>query len=128
VPSSIAKSSSSSRSTARPLPPGPPSDRRPREPIHHAVVHSVSKACRSSAGPDHIGFHVETSTRSSPCAAVAGMNPYLAPVPLAAARKSDVRRRFFEKHANGQMANERSRRQLDRHHRRVSFSSAITQS
>jgi hypothetical protein len=34
-------------------------------------------------------------------AAVAGMNPYLAPVPLGGSPESDMRKRFFERHATG---------------------------
>jgi catechol 2,3-dioxygenase-like lactoylglutathione lyase family enzyme len=53
-------------------------------------------------GPDHIGFKVEDLAKfKSHVAEVAGMNPYLAPVPLGGSRESDVRRRFFEKNATG---------------------------
>jgi catechol 2,3-dioxygenase-like lactoylglutathione lyase family enzyme len=53
-------------------------------------------------GPDHIGFHVENiEAFKKHVAEVAGMNPYLAPVPLGRSPESDVRKRFFEKHATG---------------------------
>ena len=53
-------------------------------------------------GPDHIGFHVEDlAVFKAHLAEVAGMNPYLAPVPLGGSKESDVRRRFFERHATG---------------------------
>ena len=53
-------------------------------------------------GPDHIGFHVENlEAFKKHVADVAGMNPYLAPVPLGGSKESDVRKRFFEKHATG---------------------------
>jgi len=53
-------------------------------------------------GPDHIGFHVENlDSFKAHVAEVGGMNPYLAPVPLGGSKESDVRKRFFEKHATG---------------------------
>jgi catechol 2,3-dioxygenase-like lactoylglutathione lyase family enzyme len=53
-------------------------------------------------GPDHIGFHVENlDAFKEHVAEVAGMNPYLAPVPLGRSKESEVRKRFFEKHATG---------------------------
>jgi catechol 2,3-dioxygenase-like lactoylglutathione lyase family enzyme len=53
-------------------------------------------------GPDHIGFHVEDlDAFRKHVAEVAGMNPYLAGVPLGGSKESDVRRRFFERHATG---------------------------
>jgi catechol 2,3-dioxygenase-like lactoylglutathione lyase family enzyme len=53
-------------------------------------------------GPDHIGFHVENlEAFKEHVAEVAGMNPYLAPVPLGGSPESAVRQRFFEKHATG---------------------------
>jgi catechol 2,3-dioxygenase-like lactoylglutathione lyase family enzyme len=53
-------------------------------------------------GPDHIGFHVEDLAAFKQHAAeIAGMNPYLAPVPLGGSPESDVRRRFFARHATG---------------------------
>jgi catechol 2,3-dioxygenase-like lactoylglutathione lyase family enzyme len=53
-------------------------------------------------GPDHLGFRVEDlAAFKAHLAEVAGMNPYLAPVPLGGSRESDVRRRFFEKSATG---------------------------
>ena len=53
-------------------------------------------------GPDHIGFKVEDlATFKAHVAKVAGMNPYLAPVPLGGSPESDVRRRFFETSAGG---------------------------
>jgi len=70
-------------------------------------------------GPDHIGFHVENLTRFlARVAEVAGMNPYLAGVPLGGSPESDVRKRFFAESGERQMADVRSRRELDRHHRR----------
>jgi catechol 2,3-dioxygenase-like lactoylglutathione lyase family enzyme len=53
-------------------------------------------------GPDHIGFHVENiEAFKAHVAAVAGMNPYLASVPLGGSPESDMRKRFFERHATG---------------------------
>jgi len=53
-------------------------------------------------GPDHIGFHVEDLPAfKAHAASVAGMNPYLAGVPLGGSPESEVRRRFFERHATG---------------------------
>ena len=53
-------------------------------------------------GPDHIGFHVENlDAFKAHVAAVGGMNPYLAPVPLGGSLESDVRKRFFAAHATG---------------------------
>ncbi len=53
-------------------------------------------------GPDHLGFKVEDLAKfKTHVAEVAGMNPYLAPVPLGGSRESDVRRRFFENSAIG---------------------------
>jgi catechol 2,3-dioxygenase-like lactoylglutathione lyase family enzyme len=55
-------------------------------------------------GPDHIGFYVEDLDKfKAHVAEVAGMNPYLAPVPLGGSRESDVRRRFFEASATGKL-------------------------
>lgn len=53
-------------------------------------------------GPDHLGFHVENlATFEADMKKVAGMNPYLAPVPLGGSRESDVRKGFFQKSATG---------------------------
>lgn len=53
-------------------------------------------------GPDHVGFKVEDlAAFKAHVAKVAGMNPYLAPVPLGGSPESDVRRRFFESSAGG---------------------------
>jgi catechol 2,3-dioxygenase-like lactoylglutathione lyase family enzyme len=53
-------------------------------------------------GPDHVGFHVEDlDSFKAHVARTAGANPYLAPVPLGGSPESEVRRRFFEKHATG---------------------------
>jgi len=55
-------------------------------------------------GPDHIGFHVENlDAFKARVAEVAGMNPYLAGVPLGGSPESDVRKRFFavRRAANG---------------------------
>ena len=53
-------------------------------------------------GPDHIGFHVENiEAFKKHMSEVAGMNPYLAPVPLGGSPESAVRERFFAKHATG---------------------------
>src|SRR5882762_4917981 len=47
-------------------------------------------------GPDHIGFHVENlDAFKARVAEVAGMNPYLAGLPLGGSPESDVRKRFF---------------------------------
>jgi hypothetical protein len=53
-------------------------------------------------GPDHIGFHVENvEAFKAHVAEVAGMNPYLAGVPLGRSPESDVRKLFFESQASG---------------------------
>jgi len=55
-------------------------------------------------GPDHIGFHVENlDAFKARVAEVAGMNPYLAGLPLGGSPESDVRKRFFaaRRAANG---------------------------
>ncbi len=53
-------------------------------------------------GPDHLGFHVENLDGfKQHVAEIAGMNPYLAPVPLGGSKESDVRKRFLEKSATG---------------------------
>src|SRR5438132_1211798 len=53
-------------------------------------------------GPDHIGFHVENlDAFKARVAEVAGMNPYLAGVPLGGSPESDVRKRFFAGQAGG---------------------------
>ena len=53
-------------------------------------------------GPDHIGFHVEDLAAFKQHAAeIGGMNPYLAGVPLGGSPESDVRLRFFQRHATG---------------------------
>lgn len=53
-------------------------------------------------GPDHLGFHVENlEAFKKHVAEVAGMNPYLAPVPLGGSPESAVRYDFFKKHATG---------------------------
>jgi catechol 2,3-dioxygenase-like lactoylglutathione lyase family enzyme len=53
-------------------------------------------------GPDHLGFHVENLDGfKKHVAEIAGMNPYLAPVPLGGSKESDVRKRFLETSATG---------------------------
>src|SRR5215831_4755920 len=53
-------------------------------------------------GPDHFGFHVESlDAFKARVAEVAGMNPYLAGVPLGGSLESDVRKRFFAGQASG---------------------------
>jgi catechol 2,3-dioxygenase-like lactoylglutathione lyase family enzyme len=53
-------------------------------------------------GPDHIGFHVEDlNAFKARVAEDAGMNPYLAGLPLGGSTESDVRRRFFAAAATG---------------------------
>src|SRR5215469_5501124 len=53
-------------------------------------------------GPDHMGFHVENiDTFKKHVTEVAGMNPYLAPMPLGGSKESDVRKHFFEQSATG---------------------------
>ncbi len=55
-------------------------------------------------GPDHIGFHVENlDAFKARVAEVAGMNPYLAGVPLGGSPESDVRKRFFAGQAGGKL-------------------------
>ena len=55
-------------------------------------------------GPDHIGFKVESiSAFSEHLKAVAGSNPYLAPMPLGGGKESDTRRRFLENSTTGKM-------------------------
>jgi hypothetical protein len=71
-------------------------------------------------GPDHFGFHVENlDAFKARVAEVAGMNPYLAGVPLGGSPESEVRKALFRGSGERQMADVRSRRELDRHHRRV---------
>src|SRR5215470_12656523 len=54
-------------------------------------------------GPDHFGFHVESvDAFKARVAEVAGMNPYLAAMPLGGSAESDVRKRFFAGQAGGQ--------------------------
>ena len=53
-------------------------------------------------GPDHLGFHVDDLEGfKKHVAEVAGMNPYLAPVPLGGSKESDVRKGFFQRSATG---------------------------
>jgi catechol 2,3-dioxygenase-like lactoylglutathione lyase family enzyme len=53
-------------------------------------------------GPDHIGFHVEDlEAFKARVAEVAGMNSYLAGVPLGGSPESEVRKRFFQSQATG---------------------------
>jgi catechol 2,3-dioxygenase-like lactoylglutathione lyase family enzyme len=53
-------------------------------------------------GPDHLGFHVEDLDGfKKHVAEIAGMNPYLAPVPLGGSPESNVRRDFLRKSATG---------------------------
>jgi catechol 2,3-dioxygenase-like lactoylglutathione lyase family enzyme len=55
-------------------------------------------------GPDHIGFKVESiEALKADVQKVAGMNPYLAPVPLGGSKESDVRKQFFGRAATGQL-------------------------
>ena len=53
-------------------------------------------------GADHIGFKVEDiEAFKTDVAVLAGMNSYLAPVPIGGSPESDVRRSFFERSAGG---------------------------
>lgn len=53
-------------------------------------------------GPDHIGFHVDDlEAFKADVQRVAGLNPYLAPVPLGGSRESDVRKSLFQRNATG---------------------------
>ena len=53
-------------------------------------------------GPDHIGFKVENLEKfKADVAKVAGMNPYLAPVPLGGSTESDVRKRLLARSCTG---------------------------
>jgi catechol 2,3-dioxygenase-like lactoylglutathione lyase family enzyme len=53
-------------------------------------------------GPDHIGFHVvNLDVFKARVAEVAGMNPYLAGVPLGGSPESEVRKRFLAAQASG---------------------------
>lgn len=53
-------------------------------------------------GPDHIGFHVaDIKAFEADVQKVAGMNPFLAPVPLGGSKESDVRKAFFQRNATG---------------------------
>jgi catechol 2,3-dioxygenase-like lactoylglutathione lyase family enzyme len=55
-------------------------------------------------GPDHIGFKVESlDAFKTHLAAVAGANPYLAPMPLGGSPESDVRRDLLRRAATGKM-------------------------
>lgn len=53
-------------------------------------------------GPEHFGFRVEDiEAFKADAARLAGMNTYLAPLPLGGSPESDVRRRLFEGGAQG---------------------------
>ena len=53
-------------------------------------------------GADHIGFKVEDiEAFKTDVAILAGMNSYLAPVPLGGSPEADVRRSYFERSARG---------------------------
>jgi len=70
-------------------------------------------------GPDHMGFHVEDiDAFKAHVAEVAGANPYLAPVPLGAARNPTCAV-ISSSERDGQISDDRSRRKLARHHRRI---------
>jgi len=54
-------------------------------------------------GPDHIGFRVgDIAAFKAQVAEIAGMNPYLAPVPLGGSGESETRRELFAGSASGQ--------------------------
>ena len=55
-------------------------------------------------GPDHIGFRVENiALFTEHMRAVAGSNPYLAPMPLGGSKESEARREFLKRTATGKM-------------------------
>ena len=55
-------------------------------------------------GPDHIGLKVENiATFTAHMNAVAGSNPYVAPMPLGGSPESNVRRDMFRRAATGKM-------------------------
>ena len=55
-------------------------------------------------GPDHIGFKVENlEAFKAHLMAVAGSNPYLAPMPLGGSKEADARRHFLARSATGKM-------------------------
>jgi catechol 2,3-dioxygenase-like lactoylglutathione lyase family enzyme len=55
-------------------------------------------------GPDHIGFKVESMEAfKAHMTAVAGSNPYLAPMPLGGSKEADARRNFLARSATGKM-------------------------
>jgi len=55
-------------------------------------------------GPDHIGFKVENlEVFKAHMTAVAGSNPYLAPMPLGGSKEADARRNFLARSATGKM-------------------------
>lgn len=53
-------------------------------------------------GPDHIGFKVENlESFKDHTKMVAGLNPYIAPVPLGGGKESEVRKRLFQRSSTG---------------------------
>lgn len=55
-------------------------------------------------GPDHIGFKVENlGAFVEHMKAVAGSNPYLAPMPLGGSKEANVRKEFLAKSATGKL-------------------------
>ena len=55
-------------------------------------------------GPDHIGVKVESMDAFiADMQAVAGSNPYLAPMPLGGSKEANARRAFFERTASGKL-------------------------
>ena len=55
------------------------------------------------AGPDHVGFHVEDLVAfKRHVTEVAGMNPWLAPMPLGGSPESEVRKELLRSSANGE--------------------------
>jgi catechol 2,3-dioxygenase-like lactoylglutathione lyase family enzyme len=53
-------------------------------------------------GPDHIGFHVENlASFQEHVKKIAGLNPYLAPVPLGGSKESDVRANLVKRSSSG---------------------------
>ncbi len=55
-------------------------------------------------GPDHIGVKVESiEAFTEHMRAIAGSNPYLAPMPLGGSKESDARQAFLKRSATGKM-------------------------
>jgi hypothetical protein len=67
-------------------------------------ISSFNGAGIEQPGMDHIGFKVESMEAfKAHMTAVAGSNPYLAPMPLGGSKEADARRYFLARTATGMM-------------------------